>query len=416
MRLRTHSVHFFLGLVAALCGLSVAACSGPASSSGRAIDAGAATQPSLPVNPPAPAATATARPESPRAPRIEAQAGDHVHIEAGQSAIGSVPGTPHRRPSVEADMVPTAVPSFDIDRLPFPNDPSRPTQLAATRAEAAASCAADGRRLCHELEWERACRGDGVDSFPTGDTIDLATCAADPASCASPTGVMGLGISAPEWTATTAEPALARLERTAVVRGARPDDGVHLHRCGSRQVKNPAGGGRALAFRCCGGEAPTLAYPDIGERRLFRELEHDAQRWREIMSTIEPLAAYAEAFQPYGETEALRALARGDAAEAQMQWELARAPFAWSPSPGEEVWVVAGSSGASTILAAIYPLPDGTFSHAASFVLADEVAPVAILRTRTTRNELIWSTCWSCMGETGVFRFDEDATIRIVQQ
>lgn len=364
-----------------------------------------------PAPPPPPA-----RP-SPRA-AVTARAGDVVSIEAGTLHVGSRPGLPHRRPSVEADLSPIELPAFDIDRLPYPNDPAAPAQLAATRAEAAQLCEARGRRLCDELEWERACRGDGTDEWPTGAAIDLAACVADPVSCPSSTGVLDLGVRAPEWTASDADARLARLERTAVVRGGRPDSSPASHRCGARHVKNPAGGGRALAFRCCGGEAPGVAYPDVGVRRMWRDLEDVSDaRWREILGAVPELAPYASDFSAYGETAALRALARGGASESDMQWELTRHPFAWSPSTGEEVWIVSGAGGGVSLLAALYPHPDGSFSHAASFLVREEEPPpFAVLRTRAARGELLWSTCWGCAGESGVVRFDEDATIVIAQQ
>lgn len=394
----------------ALLGLSACSTATPASR-----DAGAP----LAIEPPPALAEVEPAPPPPVAAApaaLVARLGDVVTVGAGELLVGTAPGTPHRRPSVEADLSPLAIPGFDIDRLPYPNDPARPPHLAATRAEAAQLCAARGRRLCEELEWERACRGDTALPYPSGEALPLEACLADATACPSPTGVMDLGVRSPEWTASDAEPALARLTRTAVVRGAGADEPALAHRCGARQVRDPAGGGRALAFRCCGGAAPALSYPDVGERRLFRDLTLDDARWSALFASIPALAPYAEGFHAYGEAEALRALARGDATEADVPWELARAPFAWSPSPGEEVWVVAGQSGERTILAAIYPLPDGTARHAASFALIDEAAPLAVLRTTASRGELLWSTCWACMGESGAVRFQDDATIVIVQQ
>lgn len=345
-------------------------------------------------------------------------AGDSIAVPEGSLRVGSLPGRSDRRPSVEADLTPVTLPAYDIDRLPYPNDPALPVRMAATRAEAAGLCAARGRRLCDELEWERACRGDGVDSFATGEALDLDACVNDPLACPSSLGVLDMGFRAPEWTASDAEPRLARLERTAVVRGGRPDSSPASHRCGSRHVKAPAGGGRALAFRCCGGDAHDLAYPDVGLRRLYRDFEADEVDWRAVLASVPELARFATDFEPFGERSAARALSRGHATEAEMQWELTSGPFAWSPSPGEEVFVVAGRGGGASLLAALYPMPDGSFRHAASFVFAEEEeeAPIAILRTRVERGELQWSTCWSCGGENGVVRFDEMSRIVISQR
>jgi len=196
-------------------------------------------------------------------------------------------------------------------------------------------------------------------------------------------------------------------------RGGETDDPLDAHRCAARRAVAPEG--RALAFRCCTGPAPELAYPDVGARRVFRDLPAEESVLREALASVPELARFAAAFVPYDRDDALAALARGGATEADMQWELAPGPFAWSPSTGEEVWVMAGSSGESALIAALYPMPDGSFRHAASFVLAGETAPIALLRTRGSRGELLWSACWGCAGESGAIRFDESARIVIAQ-
>ncbi len=335
-------------------------------------------------------------------------------MPSGELRVGSLPGTPDRRPSVDADLAPVEVGAYDIDRLPYPNDPSRPALLVSSRAEAARLCAAEGRRLSHELEWERACRGDGVLDFPTGEALDLESCVAAPTACPSPLGVLDLGMREPEWTASDADERLARLERTAVVRGARASDPVEQHRCGVRQAVAPESP-RPLAFRCCGGDAPAPSYPDVGLRRVFRDLDLDEARAQELLRSVPELARFAAGFRPYGLEDAQRAIARGGTTADQVTWEVAPGPFAWSPSVGEEVWILTGRSSGSTVVAALYPLPDGSVRHAASFVLADEGAPIAVLRSRGSRSELLWTACWGCTGEGGTIRFDERARIVIAQ-
>jgi hypothetical protein len=382
----------------------------------------ACAEPPAPAENGADAGTQIARSPAPRPERereaqrdrTSAQAGDRVDVRAGTLRAGSLPGTLERRPSVEADLIGVEIPAFSIDRLPYPNDPARPPMLVQSRREAAAVCEREGRRLCGELEWERACKGDGASDFATGDTLDIARCGNDPNACASPFGVLELGIRSLEWTASDAAEPLARLDRTVVVRGALASDPMSQHRCASRQARAPEGG--PLAFRCCGGPANEIAYPDVGTRRIFRALEIDDARAREILASVPELSTYAPNFRVYGIEHALAALARGGATQENMTWELAPGPFAWSPSVGEEVFILAGSSGDAALIAAIYPLADGTFLHAASFVFADEAAPLAILRSRGSRRELLWSACWGCSGEGGAVRFDESSRIVIAQQ
>lgn len=362
-------------------------------------------------------AAATAPPQAAARPRPPApHAGDVVAIAAGTLRVGSRPGWPGRNPAAEADLVAVEVAGFDVDALPFPNDPARPAELVATRAEAARACEARGRRLCHELEWERACRGDTDEPFATGDALDLAACVASPTACPSSTGVFDLGVRAPEWTASDADERLAHLARTAVARGGRPEHSEAAHRCGSRHATDPNAPPRPLAFRCCGGEPPALSYPDVGVRRTFRDLALETDRWREILAAVPELARYAGEFTPHTEQVAARALARGGASPETVAWSVAPGPFAWSPTTGEEVWIVSGQSGGVGLLAALYPTPDGAFHHAASFLFDERDTPIAVLRTPGQRRELLWTTCWACGGESGAILLDDDTRVVIVQR
>jgi hypothetical protein len=286
--------------------------------------------------------------------------------------------------------------------------------LVTSRRQAASLCEERGARLCHELEWERACKGDETSTYATGGSIDIAACATDPNACASPLGVLDLGVRAAEWTASDADPELVMLDRTVVVRGGRTNDDLALHRCSARQASLPQDA-RPTAFRCCSGAPLSIAYPDVGQHRVFRDLRDDRARIREALASVPQLARYAQDFIPWGREDGLHALARGNATELT-DWEVARGPFSWSPTTGEEVWVIAGTSGHASLIAALYPRTDGTFIHAASFVMTDEPAPIAILRSRGSRGELLWTACWGCGGESGNIRFAEDSRIVIAQQ
>jgi hypothetical protein len=327
-----------------------------------------------PVQPaPAPAPTTTS---------ILDLTGPEVPIPGGVLRVGSLPGTPHRRPSVEADLAPVEVPAFTIDRRPYPNEPDAPPQQEPRRRRAAARCAERGQRLCHELEWERACVAGALE---------------------------GVG-DAPEWTADDAGERLARLTRTAVVRGT-------SERCGARASLDPEDG-RGATFRCCRGPAPdALPYPGVGSRARFRDLDLSDAEARAILAGVPELADVAGAFVSYGLEEAERAIARGDVPPEEVPWELAPGPFSWSPSPGEELLILFGRSGERTVLAALYPLVDGAYRHAGSFLFEDEVAPLALLRSRSDRRTLQWTACYTCGGESGVIAFDpEDASITVAQR
>lgn len=342
-----------------------------------------------------------------------------IAIPAGPMRAGSLPGTPGRRPSREADELRVELPAFEIDRHPFPNDPLASPQLVTSRAEASSLCASRGARLCTELEWERACEGAEGDRFPGGHTLAVDHCSVDPSACASADGVLAMGIEHPEWIAGEVPPDSVRMGRTAILRGALADASIELHRCASRAFELPTEAPPA-AFRCCHGAPTAPAYPPVSMHRDFRDLAIGLEELRAALRTVPELAPHADTFTPYGAEDGDRAIARADLTRTALAgWELSPGPFAWSPSPGEEAWVIAGASGDRAILAVLYPLPDGRYVHATSFVIEPEPdssgpVPIAIARTPPSRGELQWSTAWGRPGEGGVIRFADDATIRLL--
>jgi hypothetical protein len=315
--------------------------------------------------------------------------------------------------------VPVPIAAFEIDRVPVrPNGASMPS-IAASRAEAEGICSARGGRLCTELEWERACEGDEHHDFPTasapGAGLDLEGCTLDLGACVSSFGVSAMGIERPEWTASDLEPSLVAVGASAVVRGARFDQPVASHRCDARGALAPVSEVGA-AVRCCYGGDASASYPSIGSHPLFAAAELDTPALRTILAGIPEVAAFAADFQPYDAEDGDRALARGNALrDALAGWELAEGPFFWSPTAGDELLVLAGTGGGSTLIAALYRLTDGSYVHGGSFVLANEVAPIAISRTPPSRTELRWTACFDCGGESGAIRLDEDQVVRVVQ-
>jgi hypothetical protein len=362
--------------------------------------------------------TASASPSS--APPVGAARarldGPRAEIPAGSFEVGSVPGTRFRRSSREADRVPVAMPAFSIDRRPYPNDPSLAPLLVATRAEAESLCAERDGRLCTELEWERACGGPEAAVYATGSAMDLDACMRDPAACASGFGVLAMGVERPEWTASDVE---TRLGARAVLRGARSDQALELHRCAARS-EQPAAPGPELpsvqpaAFHCCHGPAPSLVYPSPEMHRQFTDVSMGLDELRAALRSVPELAPWADAFEPYDAADGDRALARGNATRGALQgWELTNGPFRWSPAQGEEALVVSGRSGEDTLIAVLYPRPERGYWHAGSFVLENEISPIAISRTPPSREELLWTACQGCGAESGAIRLGDDGVIRV---
>lgn len=381
-----------------------------------APDAGpgtAATEPAprpLDAGAPAPAPPATAPDPAPITPPV---AGEMVSVPAGTLRVGSAPGTPWRQARDEADQIPVELPAFRIDRLPYPNDPAQPPTVGVTHAEAANLCAEEGKRLCSELEWERACKGTDPDrAFPTGDSLDLDACRRDPMACASPEGVLQLGTLGGEWTSSPGNRGLDA--RTRIFRGAAPDgEQVHRHRCAARRAADPTTRSPHLGFRCCAGPESEVTYPTERSVARFRRLDESPERVRGVLRSVPELAAWADEFILETPDTMMRAVEAGDGVAGLRGWELAGGLLQWSPGPGERVWVVSGRSGPDAILAVLYPNHDGTFRHGASFILRDEATPIAVAFTPPSRQELLWSARWGSLGEGGAIVLREDGTVTI---
>lgn len=376
----------------------------PTSSAGAALASAAAlpaarTQPS--PRPPAPALAAP-------------HAGDEVQIAAGPLRLGSPTGSAQRNAAREADHVEVALPAFSIDALPYPNDPAQPPRASVSRDEAARLCSEQGKRLCSELEWERACKGDLDASYPVDPrrgSFDAAQCVREPTACASAAGVFALGTLGREWTSSRAGRADWDRLRSASVRGAAKDAATSLHRCAARDAAAPESRSETLLFRCCRGEARATDYPEQPDLPPFRPLELTPERVRALLARLPETAAQAERFRLLRSGELSQALA-GHSMEALSPWLAAGPAFTWSPRRGEELVVLSGDTPSGALLVAYYPLPDGGARFAGSYLTRDEHVPILVAYKDDAREELLYSTCWGCGGEGGAIQLDAEAKLR----
>lgn len=334
-----------------------------------------------------------------------------VTVTEGRLLVGSRPGIAGRSPQLEADRVPVSVPSFGIERRLHGGGTPR---TAATRDEASAICARESMRLCNELEWERACAGDGAALYPTGDSIDLARCGRE--SCASPFEVEGLGTRYAEWTASEVATTGPDGRPLAVVRGSAsstPGD----HRCAARRLVPASSVDPAIAFRCCTGPAPELSYPAEPTAPVFEDVPVDEARLREALAGVPELAAYASGFRLFRDSERAELITRAANSTPPFivaQNRVVRTVLKWTPVPGETVWVVAGRSGNTSLVAVLHPLGDGTFAHAASLVLPGDPSTIVVSMREPEARELGFSTCFGCGGEDGEIKLRDDGRFVVV--
>jgi len=291
-----------------------------------------------------------------------------------------MPATTDYLPTREADLVPVQLSGFAIDRGAFPNQPTADAERK-DYAAASAACGQLGKRLCGELEWEHACNLAGVAAF---------------------------GTAAREWILTEGEGPLAS------ARGGSADG---AQRCGARAAIERT---QALTFRCCRGPAQSATYPSPGAMPAselgVKPASLSTDELRKALSAIPQLASLAARFEPFTSADADAALRRGKRSrDGITAWSFLPSATAWTPAPNEELVVVAGRSDQQSVIAVLYALGDGTFAHAASAILREPDATVAIAQrlVEPTPRELLWTSCYGCPNEGGAIRYGDDRRVVI---
>jgi formylglycine-generating enzyme len=246
MRLRTGAV----GVVAvALAAAGVEA--GCGRSPGHAQDGEAAVTVSAP---------STTAPGAPRTGMVWIPTGI---LHAG-SGLDEVP----READTEPPGVEVALAGFYIDVLPWPNEAGAIPTTNVSRDEAVRLCESENKRLCSELEWERACKGPDNARYEYGSTFDARVCnAGQPAdtsarhpcgertACRSGFGVREMHGGAWEWTDSTWNRGATshREDPLGVARGGNDPAGELATRCAFARATPPGARSPATGFRCCGG-------------------------------------------------------------------------------------------------------------------------------------------------------------------
>jgi hypothetical protein len=362
---------------------------------------------------PAPSSSASAAAPAPsgRAPKHAPLAQERSEIPAGAFSAGSIPGDPGRVPELEPRRFRAELGAFQIDRLPYPNDPNSPALVGVSRAEAQKHCADRGGRLCTELEWERACKGPDNDEFASG-TIWDPRCARDPKSCASGFEVLAMGASIREWTASNVRGKDASQKNEPVVRGAF-GEGSDQHRCAGRRSVPADTRAGDLGFRCCAGAPNAAIVPEPALGDTFEKVRITADRLEKLLAGYPETRSIAKDVKFFKEPESAQVVIdRGPGDRKGMSFTVS--PLRWNPVPGAEFVLVSARSGDTTsFVVALHVIGDDDYRLAASFIMRDEPGPIAFAYDGFIRPRLHFSNCWGCPGETGkiLFRKPERAVI-----
>ena len=151
--------------------------------------------------------------------------------------------------------------AYCIDYYEYPNGAKAKPRVGVSWNKAKTSCESKGKRLCTELEWERACKGPNSSRFPYGNAWNSKTCnteneegipgtlarAYDFKKCRSGYRVYMMAGNAEEWTADS----YAKGSGNKVVKGGAANRPDWASRCAARRAQNPRTSATLLGFRCC---------------------------------------------------------------------------------------------------------------------------------------------------------------------
>jgi formylglycine-generating enzyme len=186
-----------------------------------------------------------------------------LYIPPGVLIAGTPEGKVPRVADAEMPGAQVVMKGFFIDELSYPNEAGAIPRTGVTQIEAQALCEAQGKRLCTELEWERACKGPNNTTYPYADTYRPGDCGTGtvavgmpPAgmlsACKSGFGVRDLHGGVWQWTASPW--GRGSLSNMVSVRGGNGDAGDVIGRCANAAPRKPNESRADLGFRCCAGE------------------------------------------------------------------------------------------------------------------------------------------------------------------
>jgi len=188
-----------------------------------------------------------------------------VWVEPGPLVAGSPPKQLPRLADQEMPGEQVILKAFYIDVYPYPNEEGAIPLTNVSQPAASKLCADLGKRLCGELEWERACKGPANTTFEYGSIYRADRCGTgtEPTlrpsglrvGCRSEFGARDLHGGAFEWTSS----AWGRGTEAGYVaaRGGNSTTGELTGRCAHAEPRAPDTRSANIGFRCCAGPANT---------------------------------------------------------------------------------------------------------------------------------------------------------------
>ncbi len=188
-------------------------------------------------------------------------------VGPGPLVVGTPPNTFPRRPDRDLPGEQFMLQGFYIDVFAYPNEEGAIPTTNVTQSQARAMCVSKGKRLCTELEWERACKGPQQHPFEYGDTYREETCGTGMpvvprpsgfrVGCRSDFGVHDLHGGVFEWTDSRWLRG-SYTEALVGVRGGNDTAGELFGRCANAEPRAAESKSSTTGFRCCMGPTNDL--------------------------------------------------------------------------------------------------------------------------------------------------------------
>ncbi|WP_437839006.1 formylglycine-generating enzyme family protein [Sorangium sp. So ce1153] len=184
-------------------------------------------------------------------------------VPKGVLIAGTPPDRLPRIADEEMEGAQVVMHGFYIDVFSYPNEVGAIPTTNVTQDEARALCEAQGKRLCTELEIERACKGPANTTYEYGDAYKASACATGQSRVLTPNGVnagcvSGFGVhdlhggvwtwTSSQWLRDSSKPGLVTL------RGGNGPTGDLVGRCAHGRGVKPDTRRPEVGVRCCAGE------------------------------------------------------------------------------------------------------------------------------------------------------------------
>jgi sulfatase modifying factor 1 len=202
------------------------------------------------------ASSSIAPPEVPPEPRQ-----GMVWIPSGPVVAGTPEGSLPRVADEEMPGEQVILKGYYIDVFPYPNEEGAIPLTNVGQDAALALCTEHAKRLCSELEWERACKGPDNSRYEYGDTYRAERCGTGAMPVMRPTGIRvacrsGFGardMHGGAWEWTSSDWGRGTSAGLVSIRGGNSPEGELVGRCANARAQKPAQSTGTTGFRCCAG-------------------------------------------------------------------------------------------------------------------------------------------------------------------